>query len=151
MTVATATDVANRIGRPLTPKETVQVTALLQDTEAEIIRLGAGAKVADPNWAPLVRKVECAVVRRAARIPDALQSSVPGDEATGFPSQTTAQGAIYLRREERRSLGLPLTGAARITPDPVGLTAVPAGWDWGPGWGDCDFWDGDYWYEGWPY
>lgn len=146
MTVATPTDVANRIGRPLTPNETIQVTALLEDTEAEIVRLGAGAKVADSDWAPLVRKVECAVVRRAARLPDALGSIVPADEQAGYansnPSSTA--GAVYLRREERRSLGLPLTGAARVTPQALTETPRDDRFDWGPGWdGGCE----DYWYE----
>lgn len=152
MTVATATDVANRIGRPLTPKETLQVTSLLEDTEAEIARLGAGAKLADPNWAPLIKKVSCAVVRRAARLPDDLRSIVPGDEQTGYANSTppVTAGSVYLRREERRSLGLPLTGAARVTPQapredfdgPLRFT------DWGDGWDtDCD----DYQFVDWPY
>lgn len=150
MAVATPADVAARIGRPLTTRETTQVTALLEDTEAEIVRLGAGAKVADPNWAPLVRKVECAVVRRAARLPDAANSIVPGDEQVGYANAnpSSGAGAVYLRREERRSLGLPLTGAARITPQAPTETTSPDRFDWGLGWTDtCD----DYWYEGWPY
>lgn len=142
MTVANATDVANRIGRPLTTKETAQVTALLEDTEAEIVRLGF-KKLADPNWAPLIKKVECAVVRRAARLPDALGNVVPGDEQTGYANAAppVTAGAVYLRREERRSLGLRLTGSVRTTPitpaeefdGPLRFT------DWGYGWeSDCD-------------
>lgn len=147
MTVATAADVAARIGRPLTTYETTRVTAYLEDVEAEIIRLGAGAKVADPLWAPLVRKVECAVVIRAARIPDALTSVVPEQEGTGFASQPTTQGAVYLRREDRRSLGLPLTGSVQLAPTPEPTTDAN-GIDWGEGWG-C--YDDEFDYYDWPY
>ena len=134
MAVATTTDVANRIGRPLTPKEATQIAAFLEDAEAEIIRLGAGAKVADPNWKPLVVKVECAVAKRAARLPDSVQNLIPGDESAGYSDQPRVQGAVYLRREERRSLGLPLTGAARVTPDLPVIVPTVETWDWGPGW-----------------
>ena len=134
MAVATTTDVANRIGRPLTPKETTQVAAFLEDAEAEITRLGGGAKLADLNWKPLVVKVECAVAKRAARLPDAVQNLIPGDESAGYADQGRVQGAVYLRREERRSLGLPLTGAARVTPDVPVPTPSFQTWDWGPGW-----------------
>jgi len=134
MAVATTTDVANRIGRPLTAKETIQVAAFLEDAEAEITRLGGGAKIADANWAPLIIKVECSVVKRAARLPDAVQNLIPGDESAGYANQNRVQGDVYLRREERRSLGLPLTGAARITPEPVEVLPNVDTWDWGPGW-----------------
>lgn len=134
MAVATAENVAARIGRPLTPNETIQVEALLEDAEAEIIRLGAGDKVSDPNWKALIVKVECAVVKRAARLPDAIQNVIPGDENVGYSDQARVQGAVYLRREERRSLGLPLTGAARVTPEPPNPAPDLERWDWGPGW-----------------
>lgn len=147
MAVATTADVAARIGRPLTSREETQVAAFLEDAEAEIIRLGF-KKIADPNWKPLIVKVECAVVRRAARLPDSNQNLVPSEESIGFADQARVQGAVYLRREERRSLGLPLTGAARITPQAPAETRDPR-FDWGPGW-DEEEGDG-YWYDGWPY
>jgi len=134
MAVATSTDVADRIGRPLTPKEIIQVDAFLEDAEAEIIRLGGGAKIADANWKALVVKVECSVVKRAARLPDAVQNLIPGDESAGYANQNRVQGDVYLRREERRSLGLPLTGGTRITPEPVPILPTVDTWDWGPGW-----------------
>lgn len=132
MAVATAANVAARIGRPLTPNETTQIEAYLEDAEAEILRLGF-KKIADPAWAPLIVKVECAVAKRAARLPDAFQNVIPGDEGAGYSDQARVQGAVYLRREERRSLGLPLTGAAPITPAPE-PTPAPESWDWGDGW-----------------
>ena len=149
MAVATAADVSKRVGRPLTPNEILQVEGYLEDAEAEIVRLGAGAKVADPNWKPLIVKVECSVVKRAARLPDAVQSVIPGDEGTGYSDLPRVQGAVYLRREERRSLGLPLTGAARINPITASEEAgLDPRWDWGPGW---DAEGDDYWYPEWPY
>lgn len=132
MAVATAANVAARIGRPLTPNETTQIEAYLEDAEAEILRLGF-KKIADPNWKPLVVKVECAVAKRAARLPDAVQNVIPGDEGTGYSDQPRVQGAVYLRREERRSLGLPLTGGVSITPAPA-VEPLPETWDWGDGW-----------------
>lgn len=147
MAVATPADVANRLGRPLTAKEQTQVTEYLEDAEAEIVRLGF-KNIADPDWAPLIKKVECAVVKRAARLGDAITQVIPGDEGIGYANQPQSSGNVYLRREERRSLGLPLTGAARITPQAP--TEIPGRetWDWGPGWNnDCD---DDFGY-GWPY
>ncbi len=148
MAVATAADVSKRIGRPLTSNETLQIEGYLEDAEAEIVRLGF-KKLADPAWKPLIVKVECAVAKRAARLPDSFQNLVPGDESTGYSDQPRVQGAVYLRREDRRSLGLPLTGSARVTPQSASedLARDPR-WDWGPGWDDGT---DDYWYPGWPY
>lgn len=134
MAVATPADVAARLGRPLTANELTQVTAYLEDAEAEIVRLGGGAKVADPNWKPLVVKVECAVVKRAARLPDALQNLIPGDENTAYANIPVVSGSVYLRREERRSLGLRLTGAAQVTPTPENILPNVDRFDWGYGW-----------------
>lgn len=151
MAVATAADVSARIGRPLTANETIQVNALLEDTEAEIVRLGF-KKIADPAWKPLIVKVECAVVRRAARLPDAVQNVIPGDENTGFADQVRVQGAIYLRREERRSLGLPLVGSGRITPSVPNETRTLDEWLENTGWGDGSCVDSDWVFDNsWPY
>lgn len=141
MTVATTADVAARIGRPLTVQETAQVAALLVDAEVEIKRLAGligreATWIADTDWKDSIVSVECSVVRRAARLPDALTSVVPGDEGTGFASLPPAQGAIYLRRNERRTLGLPLTGVASITPVPETSSATLERFDWGDGWGE---------------
>jgi hypothetical protein len=126
--------------------------AFLEDAEAEIKRLGF-KKLADPNWAPLIKKVECAVARRAARLPDAIGSLPPGDEQTGYANSSppSTAGAVYLRREERRSLGLPLTGSARTTPvAPSETNDGPLRFtDWGDGWeADCE---DDYYGWGWGY
>lgn len=145
MTVATFADVAARIGRSLTAQEQAQVTALLVDTEVEIKRLAGligreAAWISAPEWEDAIVSVECSVVRRAARIPDALTSVVPGTEGVGFASLPPAQGAVYLRRNERRTLGLPLTGAAVMTPSPLVSQTSLDRFDWGEGWGEsCAF------------
>lgn len=118
MTVATATDVQNRIGRPLTTLERGRVEALLVDTEVEIKRL-APDRLTDPAWRDAVVSVECSVVIRAARLPDALTQVIPDAEAAGFQSTRLTQGSVYLRRSERRTLGLPNTASIRMAPDPV--------------------------------
>lgn len=147
MAVATAANVAARIGRPLTPNETTRVEALLEDAEAEIVRLGF-KKLADPNWKPLIVKVECAVVKRAARLPDAVQNLIPGDENTGYADGPRVDGQVYLRREERRSLGLPLVGSGRITPSVPNETVTLDQWLENTGWNNVDC---DDVYDGWAY
>lgn len=128
MTVATAADVSARVGRPLTEFETARVTAFLQDLEAKLNRLKP-ALLTDPDWIPAVRAVECSVVIRAARLPDSLAAVVPVIEGAGFASAPAVQGALYLRREEKRDLGLPLIGPVSIGPEPKS-PSVP-GWDEG--------------------
>lgn len=151
MTVAVASDVSARIGRPLTAQETAQVTALLEDTEVEIKRLAGligreATWISDPEWIPAIKSVECSVVRRAARLPDSLTSVVPGDEGAGFASLPPAQGAVYLRRSERRTLGLPLTASVAGAPSGVTQKTSLDRFDWGPGWGEpcTDEWGYDW-------
>jgi len=145
MTVAVAADVAARIGRPLTTFETARVTAFLEDCEVEIMRLGP-TRLTDPAWIPAVKSVECSVVIRAARLPDSLGTVVPAIENAGFASAPAVQGAIYLRREERRRLGLPLSGAVNMSPQPVKIFGFPDWWnspeddgDFGP-FGEWSIW-----------
>lgn len=145
MTVAVAADVAARIGRPLTEFETARVTAFLEDCEAEIMRLGPD-RLTDPAWIPAVKSVECSVVIRAARLPDSLSTVVPAVEGAGFASAPAVQGAVYLRREERRKLGMKLTGAVVMAPKPVRREDGFPGWfdsvddgDFGP-FGEWDLW-----------
>jgi hypothetical protein len=139
VTVATASDVEDRVGRPLTVMETNRVTALLIDAEVEIKRLGPD-RLTDPDWEDAVISVECAMVIRAARLPDSLTSVVPNTEGVGYESQPLTQGAVYLRRSERRTLGLPLTGSVQMTPTPCTPLDHEPGWPdvaWPYGWGDC--------------
>lgn len=139
MTVATTSDVAARIGRPLVTQEIAKVTALLQDAEVEIRRV-APDRITDPAWKDPVVSVECSMVIRAARLPDALNSVVPALEGTGYESAPLTQGAVYLRRSERRTLGLPNTGSVAVTADPRTVLDHEegwpdmAGWPWGCDW-----------------
>lgn len=134
MAVATASDVQARVGRPLNPQETSRVNAYLADAEAEIFRV-APDRLTDPDWKPAVVAVECAMVIRAARLPDALDSVVPDIENASFQSRPLTQGAVYIRRDERRRLGLPLIGAGDISPD---IQNQVYGHE--PGWPDWPWW-----------
>jgi len=140
-TIATPADVAARVGRPLTAFETTRVQAFLDDVEVEIQRLAAD-RLTDPQWVAAVKSVECSVVIRAARLPDSLSTVVPATEGAGFASAPAVQGAVYLRREERRRLGLPLTGAVSMAPKPT-VYVDPNGGGWYPSdsnglYDDCD-------------
>lgn len=133
MTIASADDVAERLGRPLNPDEILTVEALLVDTEIEIVMWGAGNRLTDPAWAGAVRKVECDVVLRAAQLSSKTTAIVPqledidrGPGGTAVPKRP----GVYLSRFDRRSLGLKLNGSVRLTQLP---DIDP---DWGWGWGD---------------
>lgn len=117
MTIATSADVSKRIGRPLTTLERGRVEALLEDVEVEINRI-APDRLTDPAWKPAVISVECSVVIRAARLPDALNNVVPEPEAAGYQSLPWTQGMIQIRRSERRTLGLSNTSAVPGAPAP---------------------------------
>jgi Phage protein Gp19/Gp15/Gp42 len=136
MTIATWTDVQNRLGRPLTPLEKTRVSALLEDLEVEIMRY-AKDRLTDPDWVAAVKSVSCAAVLRAARLPDGLTNVVPAEEGAGFSSAPNTQGAVYLRRSERRTLGLPLTGSVSIVPEPLVKPASEEGW-YGPWFSSSD-------------
>lgn len=131
MTIATPADVAARVGRPLNSQEIARVTALLQDAEVEIRRVGPD-RLIDPEWRDAVVSVECSMVIRAARLPDVVTSVVPALEGVGYESAPLTQGAIYLRRSERLTLGLPNVGSVSTTPDPVTHTTREPGWPYEP-------------------
>jgi len=82
MAYATTTDVESRLGRDLTPEETIQVGELLEDVEA-MIRLritDLDARVAaDPNFERIVIMVEVNAVLRVLRNPDAFISETDGN------------------------------------------------------------------------
>lgn len=131
MAVATSADVAARIGRPLTTLERGRVEALLEDVEVEIARL-APNRLTDAVWEKAVVSVECSVVIRAARLPDALNQVIPDPESPGFQSVQPTQGDITIRRKERLTLGLSNTAAVRGTP---GCTPRPFESFW---WDSCE-------------
>lgn len=138
MTVATYSDVAARIGRNLTTFERGRVEAYLQDAEVEIGRT-APDRLTDPLWRNAVVSVECSVVIRAARLMDSLTQVVPEIEGAGFASTPATQGAVYLRRSERRTLGLKNTAAVQGAPDPVIPPTTDTPWLWA--WEDDGGWD----------
>ena len=116
MTVASVADIAARVSRPLTPGENSQAEAFLVDAEAAIRSWGGGDRLTDPDWSEDIISVTCAAVIRAMRLPTQLTSVVPDLEGAGFSSVPQTQGAVYLRRDERRTLGLRLTGSVNLTP-----------------------------------
>lgn len=123
MTVADWTDVESRVGRPLLPHERKRVEAFLEDAEAEIQRLGPHC-LTDPLYHKNVVSVECSSVIRAARLPDSLESVVPQVEGVDYGSVPLTQGAVYLRRDERRKLGLPLSGSVQLYPTPDSIRST---------------------------
>jgi hypothetical protein len=118
MTIATATDVAARIGRPLTTLERGRVEAALQDIEVEIKRQ-APDRLTLATWRDAVVSVECSAAIRVARLPDALTQLVPDIESAGFQSSLLTQGSVYLRRSERITLGLSNTASVAGAPNPL--------------------------------
>jgi hypothetical protein len=118
MTVATVSDVTARLGRTPTPGEATKIQAYLTDAES-LIRQKAPSRLTDAVWNDAVISVECAMVLRACRLPDALVAEIPSDETAGFPTNTQAQGVVYMRKSEMRALGIPVITTARITPSPL--------------------------------
>lgn len=132
MTIAQASDVQARLGRPLTPLETARVTALLQDVEVEIQRL-APDRLTDPQWVNAVKSVECSVAIRVSRLGNSVSAEIPQTESIGYPNNPTYQ-KIELYRSDRRTLGLELTDSVQTAPTPC--TDTPPFWDptLGGGW-----------------
>jgi hypothetical protein len=109
---------------------------MLEDLEVEIQRYSPD-RLTDADWIPAVKSVSCAAVLRAARLPDGLTTVVPAEEGAGFSSAPNTQGAVYLRRSERRTLGLPLTGSVKIVPESILKPASEEGW-YGPWFSSSD-------------
>lgn len=128
MTVATTDDIEERIGRPLNPDELAQANAYLRDIEVEIRRYNPDI-LTEPEWKDAVVSVSCAAVIRAGRFTTTIDQLVPANEGLGYNSVPQTSGALYLRRSERRTLGLPLTGSVAVTPVPE--CSGGEGLDWG--------------------
>lgn len=82
MAYATVEDVEARLGRELTPEETIQVGVLLEDVEAMLrMRIpDLDERVADdPNYERLVIMVEVNAVLRVLKNPDAFVSETDGN------------------------------------------------------------------------
>jgi len=128
--VASATDVSDRLGRPLTSFETSRVNALLDDIEVEIQRV-APDRLTNPAWKNAVVSVECSVAIRVSRIGNSVSAEVPQTESVGFPNNPTYQ-KIELYRSDRRTLGLPLVESVRTNAQCPPVTEADVGaWDCG--------------------
>lgn len=81
MAYATASDVSNRLGRPLTTDETTQVNALLEDVEIQIKdRIpDLDDKVEDADYLAKVIMVEANTVKRVVRNPDGYTAETDGN------------------------------------------------------------------------
>jgi hypothetical protein len=83
MSLATAAEVAVRLGRALNSLENDQVTAYLSDAESAILSKLPDALTkagTDVVYAKNLKSVEISVALRAARITDAVQAAYPGTE-----------------------------------------------------------------------
>lgn len=108
MSLATATDVAVRVGRELNPLEQDQVTAYLEDAEAAILAKLPNALTksgTDAVYAQNLKSVEISIALRAARITDAVQAAYPNTEDwTTQPGYSRAN--VTVLDSEWRKLGL---------------------------------------------
>lgn len=139
MTLATATDVAVRVGRELNTLEEDQVTAYLADAESAILAKLPDALTkagTDPVYAQNVKSVEISVTLRAARITDAVQAAYPSTEDwTTHPGYSRAN--VTILDSEWRKLGLTWYSSFVLN---SGQGAVPPGFypdmnpTWGPWW-----------------
>ena len=83
MSLATAADVAARVGRALNTAEITQVTAYLADAESAILSKLPDALTkagTDAVYAQNLKSVEISITLRAARLTDAVQAAYPNTE-----------------------------------------------------------------------
>lgn len=140
MSLATATDVAVRVGRDLNPSEQDQVTAYLADAESAILaKLPTALTKAgtDAVYAQNLKSVEISIALRAARITDAVQAAYPGTEDwSTHPGYSRAN--VTVLDSEWRKLGLTWYTSFQLGAGNVGV--LPPGWypdmnpTWGPWW-----------------
>jgi hypothetical protein len=139
MSLATASDVAVRVGRALNTLETSQVTAYLADAESAVLAKLPDALTkagTDANYAQNLKSVEISVALRAARITDAVQAAYPSTEDwTTHPGYSRAN--VTILDSEWRKLGLTWYTSFVMNQNQVTL---PPGWfpdmnpTWGPWW-----------------
>lgn len=117
MTYASVDDVAVRLGRELSPSESAQAAALLQDIEATIL-----ARVPDlldrlldgSLSAQVLIKIEANAVVRVLRNPGGYRSEAEGDYSYTVDTRA-ASGFLSLTAAEWSELSV-LSGAFTITP-----------------------------------
>ena len=122
MAYATATDVANRLGRPLSPDETTLVTIRLADAERLILKKipDLAAQITDGDIdIEDVKQVEAEAVLRVVRNPEGFISETDGNY-TYMMSQESASGVLEITPAEWALLGVIIRrGMFFIDPDPV--------------------------------
>lgn len=132
MAYATVEDVETRIGRALTDVERQQVTAWLDDIEAEIRHriTDLDTRVGDAAYKAMVVRVEAAAVIRVLRNPDG-KITERIDDYSWTRDSSTASGQLALLPEEWALLSPAVsTGAWSIRPS--GVVQGPAPDPWGP-------------------
>lgn len=121
MAYATASDVATRWGRELTPEETGMVNVRLEDAERMIRRripdLDAKITAGTINVEDVVQ-VESDSVLRLARNPEGYVSETDGDY-TYTLSKDLAGGTLGITDDEWAILGVTSGGMFYLTPRPV--------------------------------
>lgn len=133
MAYAVPLDVEKRLGRPLSPAESLQVEAWLEDLEAQIVyRIPTFAELVaagTPSEA-VVRAVMCTAIIRVLNNPKGLrQSTVSIDDysRTETVDTTASSGALYLTDDEWSML-LPGTSGEAFTISPYGAPDRATGW-----------------------
>jgi hypothetical protein len=139
MSLATATDVAVRVGRELNTLEVDQVTAYLADAESAILAKLPDAVTkagTDPTYAQNLKSVEISITLRAARLTDAVQAAYPNTENwTTQPGYSRAN--VTVLDSEWRKLGLKWYTSFEMASN---QGALPPGFypdmnpEWGPWW-----------------
>jgi hypothetical protein len=121
MTIATTSDVTDRLGRPLTESEVGQVTLWLGDVERDILRRQPAALQmagADPNYFDTMSQIEANAVIRKINNPQGLQSetldSYSYNRGTSSNTGTTSLG-LDLSNDEWRALGV-ITAVGWVQP-----------------------------------
>lgn len=140
MSLATAADVAVRVGRELNTLEDTQVTAYLEDAESAILSKLPDALTKaglDPVYAKNLKSVEISITLRAARLTDAVQAAYPNTENwTTQPGYSRAN--VTVLDSEWRKLGLRWYTSFQLGAGNPNVT--PPGWyadmnpTWGPWW-----------------
>ncbi|MET9479875.1 hypothetical protein [Streptomyces sp. NPDC006638] len=121
MTLATLDDLANRIGRELTPEEVRRATAWLDDATALILK-------PFPQYAAaptaISKKVCCAMVLRVLNNPEGKRQEQIDDYSYTIDS-SRSRGEVYLSEDEAEELRPAKKTAFSIVPGAPCASAAP--------------------------
>lgn len=117
MSHATATDVANRLGRALTDEETTLVNTRLEDAERMLSRRVdlANGLVAGTFVEADVVQVEADMVLRLVRNPEGFYQESDGTYSYQF-SREVASGRLEVLPDDWRTLGVASSGPFTLYP-----------------------------------